>query len=57
MARCSRCKCQNESVECRKFCQYHLDLFKKNHGITPTSFPKKQKRILLFRICYLLTAN
>jgi hypothetical protein len=33
MARCSRCKCQNESVECRKFCQYHLDLFKKNAEI------------------------
>lgn len=30
MARCNRCKCQNEAVECRKFCHYHLDLFKHN---------------------------
>jgi hypothetical protein len=30
MARCNRCKCQNETVLGRKFCQYHLDLFKKN---------------------------
>jgi len=30
MARCNRCKCQSEAVEGRKFCQYHLDLFKYN---------------------------
>lgn len=38
MARCNRCKCQNEAVECRKFCQYHLDLFKHN------SLKKTRKR-------------
>ncbi len=28
--RCNRCKCQNQTVDGRKFCQYHLDLFKAN---------------------------
>jgi hypothetical protein len=38
MSRCNRSKCQAQAVEGRKFCQYHLDLFKKNAAI------KRKKR-------------